>query len=135
MRKIFFSVIMSVGLLTLHAQQDSLQQYAGKYIFPEGSPVTEIMVTLDSSGLTAISALGSSELRKIEGDDFSIIAYGGLATFKRNAENKISGVHIIVGDINMVGTKKEEGFDLSITWRTETIVLNKPINKSTITLH
>mgnify|MGYP001576080853 CR=1 FL=1 len=93
--------------MAVNAQTDSLLQYAGTYKFPDGSPVTEITVTLDSSGLTANSAMGSSELKKTEGDVFEIVAYGGTATFKRNGENKISAVQILVGDINMEGTKTE----------------------------
>lgn len=108
MKKIFLLLIVMTGFLTVQAQNDSLQQYTGKYKFPDGSPVTEITVTLDSTGLTANSAMGSSELKRTEGDVFEILAYGGTATFKRNAENKISGVHILVGDINMEGTKTED---------------------------
>ena len=107
MKKIFLFLIVILGFLTAHAQNDTLQQYSGKYKFPEGNPVTEIIVSLDSTGLTANSALGSSELKKIEGDVFEIVAYGGTATFKRNADKKISGVQILVGDINMEGTKTE----------------------------
>jgi hypothetical protein len=107
MKSFFLSLIALTAFLTVNAQTDSLQQYTGKYKFPDGSPVTEITVTLDSTMLTANSAMGSSELKRTEGDVFEIVAYGGIATFKRNAENKISGVLIQVGDINMEGTKSE----------------------------
>ena len=107
MKKIILFVIITMGFLTVHAQNDSLKQYTGTYKFPDGSPVTEITVSLDSSGLFANSAMGSSELKRTEGDVFEIVAYGGTATFKRNAENKIGGVHILVGDLNMEGTKTE----------------------------
>jgi hypothetical protein len=108
MKKVLLSLIVSISFLNLYAQTDSLQQYTGKYKFPDGSVVTEITVTLDSIGLTANSAMGSSELKKTEGDVFEIVAYGGTATFKRNTENKVSGVQILVGDISMEGTKTEE---------------------------
>lgn len=107
MKKFFLFLMVMISFLSVHAQTDSLQQYTGKYKFPDGSVVTEITVTLDSTVLTANSAMGSSELKKTEGDVFEIVAYGGIATFKRNAENKISGVLIQVGDINMEGTKTE----------------------------
>ncbi len=107
MKYFFLSLILMISFLTVNAQTDSLRQYTGTYKFPDGSPVTEITVTLDSTVLTANSALGSSELKKTEGDIFEIVAYGGTATFKRNAENKISGVQILVGDLNMEGTKTE----------------------------
>lgn len=107
--KYFFLCLMGViSFLTVNAQTDSLQQYTGKYKFPDGSVVTEITVTLDAGVLTANSAMGSSELKRTDGDVFEIVAYGGTATFKRNAENKISGVQILVGDINLEGTKTEE---------------------------
>ena len=106
--KYFILYLMAViSFLSVNAQTDSLQQYTGKYKFPDGSVVTEIIVTLDSTVLTANSAMGSSELKKTDGDVFEIVAYGGIATFKRNAENKISGVQILVGDINLEGTKTE----------------------------
>lgn len=93
--------------MAVNAQNDSLKQYTGTYKFPDGSPVTEITVSLDSTGLYANSAMGSSELKRTEGDVFEIVAYAGTASFKRNADNKISGVHILVGDLNMEGTKME----------------------------
>ncbi len=107
MKKIFLSLITIISFLAVQAQTDTLKQYAGTYKFPDGSPFTEVTVILDSTVLTASSAMGSSELKKIEGDVFEIVAYGGTATFKRNADNKISGVHILVGDINVEGTKTE----------------------------
>jgi hypothetical protein len=107
MKYFLLFLMMMISFLTVNGQTDSLQQYTGKYKFPDGSVVTEITVTLDSTVLTVSSAMGSSELKRTEGDVFEIVAYGGTATFKRNAENKISGVHILVGDINMEGTKTE----------------------------
>jgi len=111
MKKILFLLFAVTAVLVLHAQQtpqsDTLQQYTGKYKFPDGSVVTEIAVALENSVLMANSVMGSSELRKTEGDKFEVVAYGGLATFKRNTEGKISGVQIIVGDIILEGTKIE----------------------------
>jgi hypothetical protein len=107
MKYFLLSLMTMICFLSVNAQTDSLKQYTGTYKFPDGSPVTEITVTLDSTVLTANSAMGSSELKRTEGDVFEIVAYGGTATFKRNAENKISGVQILVGDLNMEGTKSE----------------------------
>ena len=110
--KFFFLTMLACSVaFMLRAQdtpkQDSLQEYTGKYKFPEGSIVTEITVVLDNGVLTGNSAMGSSELRKTEGDVFEVVAYGGTATFKRNAEKKITGVQFIVGDVNIEGTKTE----------------------------
>ena len=107
-----FLLMISLGLAVSAQQEpqtDSLKQYTGKYKFPEGTPFTEVTVSLDKGVLTASSAMGSSELKKTEGDVFEVVAYGGTATFKRNAENKIIAVHILVSDIDAVGTKDEEG--------------------------
>lgn len=117
MKKLFLSFIVLAGFLTVNAQTDSLQQYTGKYKFPEGNPVTEITVSLDAGVLTANSAMGSSELKKVEGDAFEIVVYGGMATFKRNDEKKITGVNVVVGDLNMDGTKTEDASLSDIFWR------------------
>ncbi len=110
MKKSFLLITLMVAAFALNAQ-DSLKQYTGKYKFPEGSVVTETTVTLDSGKLVISSAQGSSELRKTSGDEFEVVAYGGTATFRRNAENKIVGVHIVVGDVDMEGTKTEGGLE------------------------
>ncbi len=110
MKKLLFLLVMAAGAVTIHAQQtpqDSLQQYMGKYRFPDGSVVTEITVTIENGVLYANSVMGNSELRKVEKDMFEIVAYQGSAEFKRNTEGKVSGVQIIVGDITLDGTKTE----------------------------
>ncbi|MFI5133362.1 MAG: DUF3471 domain-containing protein [Chitinophagales bacterium] len=101
---------MTIGISALHAQQptqDSLQQYTGKYKFPDGSIVTEITVTIENGVLYANSVMGNAELRKIDKDLFEITGYNGSAGFKRNSEGKVSGVQIIVGDIDIEGSKTE----------------------------
>jgi hypothetical protein len=108
MKQLFFSLLLLGSFSLAQAQTDSLQEYTGKYKFPDGSPVTEIGVVIENGVLTATSAMGNSELKKTDSKDvFEIVAYGGTATFKRNAEGKISGVQIQVQDVNMEGTKTE----------------------------
>jgi hypothetical protein len=108
MKQLFFSLLLISSFSLAQAQTDSLQEYTGKYKFPDGSPVTEIGVVIENGVLTATSAMGNSELKKTDSKDvFEIVAYGGTATFKRNAEGKISGVQIQVQDVNMEGTKTE----------------------------
>lgn len=107
MKKFILFLFALVSFSVANAQEDTLKQYTGKYKFPEGSPVAEITITLESGILTSTSAMGSTELRKREGDTFEIVAYGGTAIFKRNSEGKITGVQVLVGDINMEGTKTE----------------------------
>lgn|SRR5690606_15502440 len=108
MKKLFLSLFTILSFSLVNAQTDSLQEYTGKYKFPDGSPVTEIGVVLENGMLTATSAMGNSELRKTDSKDvFEVVAYSGTATFKRNTEGKVMGVQIQVQDINMEGTKTE----------------------------
>jgi len=110
MKKIMLSVLVILAFSAAQAQSDTLlQQYTGKYVFPDGSPVKEIGVIVEEGILTATSAMGNSELRKTETKDvFEVVAYAGTATFKRNADGKINGLQIQVQDVNMEGTKTEE---------------------------
>jgi hypothetical protein len=98
--------------VVIYAQQapaaDSLKEYTGRYIFPEGSAVTEVNVTIENGGLYATAATGSSELRKLEKDVFEVVAYSGRAIFKRNADAKLSGVRIEIDDLILEGTKEEK---------------------------
>jgi hypothetical protein len=108
MKKILLSLFVSACFLTAKAQTDSLQEYTGKYKFPEGSPVSEIGIVAENGTLTGTSAMGNSEFKKTDTKDvFEVVAYGGTATFKRNAEGKIATLLIQVQDITMEGTKTE----------------------------
>lgn len=108
MKQFFLTFFVLLVFSAVNAQTDSLQQYTGKYMFPEGSPVTEIGVVLENGLLTATSAMGNSELKNTATKDvFEVVAYGGIATFKRSTEGKVNGVQIQVQDINMEGTKTE----------------------------
>ena len=113
MKKIFLSLFILFGFITGNAQTDSLQQYTGKYKFPDGSPVAEITVTVDNGALMASSAMGSTEFKPTSTPDvYEVVAYGGTATFKRT-EGKVTGVQILVGDVNyrlssfFAGSKQE----------------------------
>lgn len=114
MKKIFLSLFIVLGFLSVNAQTDSLQQYTGKFKFPDGSPVTEITLTVENGLLMAGSAMGSTEFKPTSTVDvFEIVAYGGTATFKKK-EGKVTSLQIQVADVNMEGEK------------TEGIVLNLP---------
>lgn len=89
------------------AQTDTLQQYAGKYKFPEGSVVAEVEVIYKDGALSMTSPAGSSELRFEKDDQFTIVSFDGTAVFTRNAQSKITGVHIEAMGYVMDGTKEE----------------------------
>ena len=109
MKKIIFATLCFFAFTVMHAQtpEDTLQHYVGKYKFPEGSVVTEVTVSVENGALMANSVMGNAELKKMETDVYEIVGYGGTATFKRNADGKVITVQIIVGDINIEGTKTE----------------------------
>lgn len=107
MKKIILFILFSVSITAAHAQTDTTSAYLGKYTFPDGSPVTEITVVLENGMLMANSAIGNSELKRIDKDVYEIIVYAGTATFRRNSEGKVTGLHILVGDVNMEGVKIE----------------------------
>jgi len=110
MKKIFLSLFVTVAFLSVNAQTDSLQQYTGKYKFPDGSPVAEITITIDNGLLMAASAMGSTEFKPTStAGVFEIVAYGGTATFKKT-EGKVTSVQILVGDVNIEGAKTENLF-------------------------
>ena len=108
MKKYFFSLLMIIGSLCLNAQTDSLEQYTGKYKFPDGSPVTEIGIVIENGTLIATSAMGNSEFRRTDTKDvFEVVAYAGTATFRRNDQNRVVGMLIQVQDITMEGTRSD----------------------------
>jgi hypothetical protein len=115
MLKIFFGICLLLASSVINAQTDSLQEYTGKYRFPDGSPVTEIGVVVESGILTATSMMGNSELKKTDNKDiYEIVAYGGTATFKRGDDGKIKTMRVQVQDVDMEGTK-EEG--ITVNWQ------------------
>ncbi|HRF19180.1 MAG TPA: hypothetical protein PK977_13485 [Chitinophagaceae bacterium] len=108
MKKFLLSLLLIIGSVSLNAQTDSLEQYTGKYKFPDGSPVTEIGIVVENGILMATSAMGNSEFRRTDTKDvFEVVAYAGTATFRRNDQNKVVGVLIQVQDITMEGTKSD----------------------------
>ena len=109
MKKLMLFLLVSGFFISAQAQTDSLQQYTGKYKFPDGSVVSEVDVTVDNNGILMItSSMGSSELKKTqEKDVFILVAYNGLTTFKRSTEGKVNGIKIEVNDVLLEGPKVE----------------------------
>ena len=75
MKKFFITAIILISAFIVNAQTDTtLQQYTGKYKFPDGSPVTEITLAVDNGLLIASSAMGSTEFKKTAtADVFEIV--------------------------------------------------------------
>jgi hypothetical protein len=114
MKKIFllFALFIFSGV-ALYAQ-DSLKVYVGKYKFPEGSVVPEIEVILENGALSFKSAMGTTPVERNGGDEFSIPAYSGTATFTRNEAKKITGLHIEASGTVLDGVLVENKPDTKI---------------------
>ncbi|NDA62496.1 MAG: hypothetical protein EBX50_10685 [Chitinophagia bacterium] len=119
MKKIFLLMLLVGSFTAAFSQQapsgdSTLQQYAGKYKFPEGSVVAEVTVILDGGNLTMSSPVGTSPLEKKEEDVFVITQFQGTAKFNRDASKKIIGVTINAGGYLLEGTRTEEGFTFQL---------------------
>lgn len=104
---ILSACLLMTGFIS-QAQTDSLQEYTGKYKFPDGSPVSEIGVEIQDGILTATSVMGNSELKKTENKDvFEVVAYSGTATFRRGDDGKVKTLRIQVQDVDMEGVRSD----------------------------
>ena len=115
MKRISVTLLGLLAVFMVNAQTsptDSLQHYVGKYKFPAGSAVEEVNVTVDKDMLYISSTMGSSELKKINGDVFELVAYQGLTTFKRSPEGKVNAIRIEVGETLLEGPKSEPAVSL-----------------------
>jgi hypothetical protein len=118
MKKIFLMAVILMGVMaTANAQTSSLKDYLGKYVFPEGSPVTEVTLTAEDTVLTINSAMGSTPLEKKGVDTFYLSAYDAPIIFKRGAGNSVETLTIIVQGMELTAKRtattyaiKEEDF-------------------------
>ncbi len=113
MKKLFLFSLMIIGLsVAASAQTDTtLQQYAGKYKFGEGSVIAEATVNVDNGALVVVTSYGSSPMVKQADDVFAVTAFQGTAAFKRNDAKKVVGVSINAMGYTLEGTKEESGLN------------------------
>ena len=112
--KFFFLLLSALTFYTVINAQDSLQEYTGKYVFPDGSVVPDVEVTLSGNALTMSSVTGTSSLVQLGVDSFLIVEYSGTSVFKRGEDKKINAVHIEAMGYVLDG-KKQEGGSWSFT--------------------
>jgi hypothetical protein len=114
MKKVYLTGFLMLGLVCFAFSQDNpLQAFVGRYIFPEGNPVPYVDVKLVGEVLVSESPAGTATLQQIEGDRFSVVEYEGLAEFVRNADKKVVSVKVSVMGYEMEG-KREEAATLQI---------------------
>ena len=114
MKKIILSILGSLFIVAIHAQTEPapkppLEDFVGKYVFPDGSVVPDVTVTLDGSALTMTSTAGTSALTELGKDSFSIVEFSGTAVFKRGDDKKVNGVHIEAMGYVLDGQKQANG--------------------------
>jgi len=106
MKKILLMGIVFLGIfVSVQAQDSPLKEYLGKYTFAEGSPVTEVVLTVQDSVLVSTSSVGAFPLEKKGVDTFYLAAYDALVIFKRDGNNVVTGVGINVQGMELIGTK------------------------------
>ena len=110
MKKMIFLFCLGLGFVSIvHAQEpakdSTLEQFVGKYTFPDGSVVAEVNVALENGALTMSSSAGVSPLEKQGEDLYAITQFQGTAKFKRDTSKKIIGVSINAMGYELEGTK------------------------------
>jgi hypothetical protein len=122
MKKLFLPLLMLAFIVTVHAQDSTLQEYTGKYKFPDGSVVTEIDLTIENGILTSNSTAGTSTLEKLGTDSFSVVSFQGVAIFKRDDNKKIAKVVIDAMGYHLEGAKDPAA---AVSFRRTEAVKNK----------
>jgi hypothetical protein len=106
MKKIVLMASIMMGVMfSVHAQTSSLKEYFGKYTFAEGSPVAEVNITVEDTVLTINSAMGATGLQKKGIDTFYLAAYDAPVVFKRDANNVVVSISILVQGMELIGKK------------------------------
>lgn len=105
MKKLLFSLLCLVAI-TASAQDSTLKEYVGRYIFPEGSIVPSAEITLSNNVLTVSSTQGSSIMQRMAKDTFALVSFDGMAYYRRNDKGVVTGVRVEVGDFILEGTKE-----------------------------
>lgn len=107
MRKLCFLTLVLMGaFLSVNAQQGPLNDYLGKYVFAEGSPVAEVSLTVQDSSLVINSAMGSTMLEKKGVDSFYLATYDALVIFKRKDGKSVETISIFVQGMELVGKRE-----------------------------
>ena len=133
MRKITLSILASLFIIALNAQTDPKppkEDYVGKYVFPDGSVVPDVTVTLSGDALTMASQAGTSSLTELGRDSFTIVEFSGVAVFKRGEDKKVNAVHIEAGGYVLDGQKQSNGaWSFTYYVKANEFVIGKKINQ------
>ena len=107
MKKFILSIVLVSAFQFLHAQADSsFKEYTGRYVFAEGSVVSDVTVGIEGNSLVMNSSAGNSELTKLGVDSFAVVAFSGTAVFVRDEQKRVKGVHIEAAGYVLDGKKE-----------------------------
>lgn len=114
MKKIILFLFASLFIVFVNAQSEPspkppLEDFVGKYVFPDGSVVPDVDVILSSNALTMTSSAGTSALVELGIDSFLVVEFSGFAVFKRGDDKKVNAVHIEAAGYVLDGQKKNDG--------------------------
>ncbi|MEN6618132.1 MAG: hypothetical protein ABFC28_01310 [Rikenellaceae bacterium] len=70
------------------AQIKNMQEYIGRYTFPENNIAESLTVEQNDNILRIVSSIGSADLKFIGNDSFEIPEYGGNAIFVKDETNQ-----------------------------------------------
>jgi hypothetical protein len=108
MKKILLLSSLLLGVfISIQAQDSTLTQLTGKFKFAEGSPVQEVLITVDNGALVAGSAMGSFVLQKTGEDQYFIAEYQAPVVYKRDSNRKVIGLTISVSGMVLEAVKVE----------------------------
>jgi hypothetical protein len=116
MKKILVTLLAAGSFFFANAQ-DTLQQYTGKYVFPDGSVVPDVDVVLSGGALSMASTAGTSSLTQLGSDSFQIVEFSGTAVFKRGDDKKVNAVHIEAMGYVLDGQKQNTGIWIFTAYR------------------
>ncbi|MGB4724639.1 MAG: hypothetical protein WBH12_05020, partial [Sediminibacterium sp.] len=101
------STLLLGVFISIQAQDSTLTQFTGKFKFGEGSPVQEVVVTVDNGALLIGSAMGSSVLQKTGEDQYLIPDFQAALIYKRDSNKKVVGLTINVSGMVLEAVKVE----------------------------
>ena len=107
MKKLLLFLLVCSAALVSYAQDTTLNEYKGKFKFPEGGLVPEVEITMADNVLTISAVLGSASMEKVSRDTFTIPTYGNaMVYFGRDSDGKISTLKIDTGTDVLEGKKE-----------------------------
>ncbi|RXK83058.1 glycerophosphodiester phosphodiesterase family protein [Filimonas effusa] len=109
MKQLFAFFLLAISLqVQAQVPDTSLSQYAGKYIFPAGSPAQFAEVSLVNAELVISAAIGSTTLERLWVDSFKMVEYSGGVKFLRSASQQVTGIYVALAEMGLTLTGEKE---------------------------